>query len=77
MRQAFPIRMSDFDRRLEIELAHLLDPIVDAPVPRRRRQSTTLRALAGGLLDGQAGVELTVVVAEPVPVTVVPVGTAL
>ena len=75
MRQAFPMRMDDFDRRLEIELAHLLDPIVDAPAPRRRRQPT-LRALAGGL-DGQPFVELTVIVPEPLPAVAAPVGTAL
>jgi len=67
------MRMDDFDRRLEIELAHLLDPIVDAPAPRRRRQSV-LRAIAGGL-DGQPLVELTVVVPEPIPAIVAPVGT--
>jgi len=69
------MRMDDFDRRLEIELAHLLDPIVDAPAPRRRRQPT-LRALAGGL-DGQSFVELTVIVPEPLPAVAAPVGTAL
>ena len=65
--------MDDFDRRLEIELAHLLDPIVDAPIPRRRRQPT-LRAIAGGLA-GQPLVELTVVVPDPVPAIAAPVGT--
>ncbi len=55
--------MDDFSRRLEIELAHLLDPIVDVPVPRRRRQST-LRALAGGLV---VQAEVVAVVHEPVP----------
>jgi hypothetical protein len=69
------MRMDDFDRRLEIELANLLDPIVDAPAPRRRRQST-LRAIAGGL-DGQPIVELTVVVPEPIPVVATPVGTTV
>jgi len=71
------MRMDDFDQRLEIELAHLLDPIVDAPAPRRRRQPI-LRAIAGGLVDGQPGVELmTLVVPETLPVAVAPVGTAL
>ena len=69
--------MDDFDRRLEIELAHLLDPIVDAPVPRRRRQAT-LRALAGGLdVVTQPVVQVSVVVHEPVPVAVGPAGTTL
>lgn len=73
MWQAFLIRMDHFERRLENELAHLLDPIVDSPVPRRRRQRG-LRALPGGMSG--LPLELTVV-AEPVPVAVVaaPVGT--
>jgi len=67
--------MDDFDRRLEIELAHMLDPIVDAPAPRRRRLSP-FRALAGGL--GELPAELVAVVPEPVPVAVVaPVGSPL
>ena len=33
--QALPKQM-DFDRRLEIELAHLLDRVVRTPVPPRR-----------------------------------------
>jgi hypothetical protein len=63
--------MDDFDRRLEIELAHLLDPIVDAPVPRRRRQPN-LRSIGGG--PDLSSPEITVV-HEPVPV-VAPVGTS-
>ena len=62
--------MDTFDRRLEVELAHLLDPIVDAPVPRRRRPGA-LRTLQGGL----AGLPVdTVILAEPV-VVAAPVGT--
>jgi hypothetical protein len=57
--------MDDFDRRLEIELAQMLDPIVDAPVPVRRRQSQ-LRALDGGGLDGQPIDVNMRVVSEPV-----------
>jgi hypothetical protein len=63
--------MDHFDRRLEIDLARLLDPIVDAPVPRRRRRSG-LKALQGGLSGLPAD---TVVLAEPVPAGV-PVGTS-
>ena len=74
MRQPLPLRMGDFDRRLEIELRHLLDPIVDAPVPRRRRLAI-FRAIPGGLLE--QAVELAVVVPEPAPVAVVPAGTPL
>jgi hypothetical protein len=58
--------VDDFDLRLELELAHLLDPVVDGPVPRRRRQPT-FRAVAGGL-DEQP-VDVTIV-AESVPVAV-------
>ncbi len=62
--------MDHFDRRLEIDLAHLLDPIVDAPAPRRRRQKG-LRALVGGM----SGLPLEMaIVAEPVRV-VAPAGT--
>ena len=32
------MRMDDFDRQLQLELARLLDPIVAAPAPRRRRR---------------------------------------
>ncbi len=67
--------MDDFDRRLEIELAQMLDPIVDAPAPGRRRQSP-LRALEGGGLGGSP-IEVNVkVVPEVVPV-VAPVGTSV
>jgi hypothetical protein len=64
--------MDAFDRRLEIELKHLLDPIVDVPVP-RRRPVATFRALPGGLLEQTAEV---VGVPEPLP-AVAPVGTPL
>lgn len=67
------MHMDGFDRQLEIELKHLLDRIVDAPVPRRRR-TATFRALPGGLLEQTA--ELTVVVPEPMPVAAAPGGTS-
>jgi hypothetical protein len=63
--------MDDFDRRLEIELAHMLDPVVDTPVPRRRRQSS-LRMLAGGL-DAQS---VEVKIAPDVVPVPAPVGTS-
>lgn len=72
MRQPLPMRMDAFDRRLEIELRHLLDPIVDASVP-RRRSLATLRALPGGLLEQTAELAS---VPETLPV-VAPVGTPL
>ncbi len=56
--------MDNFDRRLEVELAHLLDPIVAGPVPRRRRPGA-LRTLQGGLTS--LPVE-TILIAEPVAV---------
>lgn len=68
--------MDDFERRLAIELAEMLDPIVDAPAPRRRRQSA-FRALAGGLDGLQQPVAVIGVVPEPVPAAVAPVGTSL
>ena len=60
------MHMDDFDRQLELELARLLDPIVAAPAPRRRRP---------GLVVLQP--EMTVPV-ELVPAAVVaPVGPAV
>jgi hypothetical protein len=35
--EAFLIHMNDFDRYLESELRKMLDPVVDAGAPRRRR----------------------------------------
>jgi hypothetical protein len=74
--------MDHFDRLLEMQLARLLDPIVHAPAPPRRRlprKGAILRALTGGLTDGRpAGPVDLVVVAEPVPVIAAvptPVGT--
>jgi hypothetical protein len=64
--EPFPIRMDHFERRLEIALAHLLDPIVDARVPRRRRPGG-LKALSGGLSGLPAD---TVILAEALPVPV-------
>jgi hypothetical protein len=76
------MHMDHFDRLLEIELARLLDPIVEAPAPPRRRQPRklgVLRALTGGLADGRPDSPIALVVmAEPVPVIAVvptPVGT--
>jgi len=34
---ALLIHMNDFDRRLEMELHRVLDPIVHAPIPLRRQ----------------------------------------
>ena len=35
MREAFPLQMNDFDRRLERELAWMLDRVVRTPAPPR------------------------------------------
>ncbi len=79
MRQAFLMHMDDFDRLLKTDLARLLDPIVGAVAPPRRRErsasgplsaSTTLpvlRAVTGGLTG--IGSEVSVL-AEPVVVPV-------
>ena len=65
MREAFLIQMNDFDRMLESELRQLLDPVVKAPAPPRRRPAYVERA-------GGPTVELTLVpetlVAVPVEV---------
>jgi hypothetical protein len=62
--------MDHFDRILEIELARLLDPIVNAPVPRRRPRR-------GGLTVFTSEISVLVEpVPVPVPVVVVsPIGT--
>ena len=52
--------MDHFDRILELELARLLDPIVKAPVPRRRRRRGGLTVISSDLS----------VLVEPVPVPV-------
>lgn len=36
LREAFPLQMDDFDRRLERELAWMLDKVVRTPAPPRR-----------------------------------------
>ena len=36
LREAFPLHMNEFDRRLEFELARLLDRVVRTPAPPRR-----------------------------------------
>src|SRR2546425_4726956 len=36
LREAFPLQMDDFDRRLERELAWMLDRVVRTPAPPRR-----------------------------------------
>jgi hypothetical protein len=59
--QAFLRRMDHFDRILELELARLLDPIVNAPVPRRRRRRGGLTVVSSDLS----------VLVEPVPVPIV------
>ena len=60
MAQAFLMHMDPLDRLLELELARLLDPIVNAPVPRRRRRRGGLTVVASDLP----------VLVEPVPVVV-------
>jgi hypothetical protein len=53
--------MDQFDRMLELELARLLDPIVKAPVPQRRRRRGGLTVITS---------EMSILV-DPVPVPVV------
>ena len=73
--QAFLIRMDHFDRHLELELAGLLDPIVEAPAPRRRRRlgAGALKAVTGGMTVVPSDMAVLV---EQVPLAIVaPAGT--
>lgn len=66
MTQAFLMHMDQVDRILELELARLLDPIVRAPVPPRRRRRGGLTVVVSDIA----------VFVEPAPV-VVPIVTAV
>jgi hypothetical protein len=57
--------MDDFDRLLEAQLARLLDPVVVAPRPPRRRRGKRV----------QLDLPAEVVATEPVPVAVVVLAT--
>ena len=70
MWEAFLLQMNDFDRLLESQLRHMLDPIVAAPAPSRggRRPRARKPILAIG-----PKIELTldtILVVEPAVVTV-------
>ena len=55
------MHMDHFDRQLELELARMLDPVVNAPVPRRgRRRGLTVLTMVAP--------EVPLLVTEPVPV---------
>jgi hypothetical protein len=60
MTQAFLMHMDQLDRILELELTRLLDPIVRAPVPPRRRRRGGLTVIASDVAA----------LVEPVPVVV-------
>lgn len=45
MRYPFLIQMNDFDRYLEFELRHMLDPVVARRAPRRGGRKSTLSPL--------------------------------
>ena len=64
------MHMNDFDKRLERDLASMLDPIVARPAPRRRQSGGTnpLRTIAGGLAGGPVEAP---VITEQLPVTLV------
>ena len=60
MTQAFLSHMDQLDRILELELARLLDPIVGAAVPPRRRRRGGLKVVVSDVVG----------LVEPVPVVV-------
>jgi hypothetical protein len=62
--------MNDFDQFLEIELRHILDPVVATSAPTRRSRRTKARM---PILAVEASIDLTAdatPAVEPVPVTV-------
>ena len=66
------MQMDDFERFLQVSLARLLDPIVEGPVPPRRRRHTELpfHAMIGGLATQVVAEQAPAsahVLAEPIP----------
>jgi hypothetical protein len=57
--------MNDFDRFLKFELRQMLDPVVSAGAPRRRRRANGSLLLTIVPLDAIAAVEPVVVPAQP------------
>ena len=70
MREAFLLQMNDFDRFLERQLRHMLDPVVATPAPSRRllRKQTRRPMLTVEVPAGPAPEAITV--ADPVVVAV-------
>lgn len=69
MREAFPLQMNDFDRRLELELAWMLDKVVRKPAPprRRRRESRPILKIFAPTEASIAPVAALVVLADNEP----------
>jgi hypothetical protein len=73
--EAFLLQMNDFDQFLELQLRHMLDPVVATSAPARRSRRTKARR---PILAVEAPIDLAVEaipVVEPVAVTV-PVATS-
>jgi hypothetical protein len=60
--------MNDFDRRLEAELARMLDRVVQTPAPPRRRRprrAPVLKLIAGSAPSVPSAIPLTVLAEAP------------
>ena len=71
MWEAFLLQMNDFDRFLDLQLRHMLDPIVAAPAPRRRsRRPNARRSILVVLETPIEFAPEAIAAVEPVAVTV-------
>lgn len=70
MWEAFPLQMNDFDRYLEIELRHILDPVVVRRPPARKGRTDPAAAPAPLVIEGPAPQAIAAV--EPVVVAAFP-----
>src|SRR5690349_19668283 len=77
--EAFLLQMNDFDKFLDLQLRHMLDPVVATPAPPRRTRRPRARqrilAIEAASIETGAFAPQTIPVVEPV-VTAVPVASS-